>query len=99
MSESHLFTQCGSLLTEHGPYANSGPRPSWASVFFDVFFFRQHLFIPVLPSFLLDYLTAPMPFVIGVHNKLMEVGHFGLLVGGFDTRVIFCHFLRKRQLL
>ena len=35
--------------------------------------FRQHLFIPVLPSFLIDYLTAPMPFVIGVHAKLFEV--------------------------
>ncbi|XP_060604948.1 DENN domain-containing protein 1B-like isoform X2 [Ruditapes philippinarum] len=32
----------------------------------------QHLFIPVLPSFLIDYLTAPMPFVIGVHTTLME---------------------------
>ncbi|XP_052789027.1 DENN domain-containing protein 1B-like isoform X10 [Mya arenaria] len=32
----------------------------------------QHLYIPVLPEFLIDYLTAPMPFVIGVHSTLME---------------------------
>ncbi|XP_052219683.1 DENN domain-containing protein 1B-like isoform X9 [Dreissena polymorpha] len=32
----------------------------------------QHLFIPVLPEFLKDYLSAPMPFVIGVHVTLME---------------------------
>lgn len=32
----------------------------------------QHLFIPVLPSFLLEYLTAPMPFVIGVHTNLLK---------------------------
>ncbi|XP_053380942.1 DENN domain-containing protein 1B-like isoform X2 [Mercenaria mercenaria] len=34
--------------------------------------FWQHLFIPVLPSFLIDYLTAPMPYVIGVHTALMQ---------------------------
>ncbi|KAL4218820.1 DENN domain-containing protein [Mactra antiquata] len=32
----------------------------------------QHLYIPVLPSHLIDYLTAPMPFVIGVHATLMQ---------------------------
>ncbi|CAG2216023.1 DENND1 [Mytilus edulis] len=28
----------------------------------------QHLFIPILPPHLLDYVTAPMPYVIGIHS-------------------------------
>ncbi|CAG5117321.1 unnamed protein product [Candidula unifasciata] len=32
----------------------------------------QHLFIPVLPSHLIDYVSAPMPFLIGVHSNLIE---------------------------
>ncbi|KAB7505817.1 DENN domain-containing protein 1A [Armadillidium nasatum] len=31
----------------------------------------QHIFIPVLPQHLLDYLNAPMPFLIGVAWNLM----------------------------
>lgn len=34
--------------------------------------FWQHLFIPILPAHLLDYLSAPMPYVIGVHSTLMQ---------------------------
>ncbi|BFZ05834.1 hypothetical protein BsWGS_08873 [Bradybaena similaris] len=32
----------------------------------------QHLYIPVLPSYLIDYVSAPMPFLIGVHSNLVE---------------------------
>ncbi|XP_076454915.1 uncharacterized protein LOC143289725 isoform X2 [Babylonia areolata] len=32
----------------------------------------QHLYIPVLPEHLIDYVTAPMPYLIGVHTSLME---------------------------
>ncbi|XP_078263854.1 DENN domain-containing protein 1B isoform X2 [Rhinoraja longicauda] len=32
----------------------------------------QHIYIPVLPSHLLDYCCAPMPYLIGVHLSLME---------------------------
>ncbi|CAH1786185.1 unnamed protein product [Owenia fusiformis] len=32
----------------------------------------QHLYIPVLPSHLIDYCYAPMPFIIGIHSSLME---------------------------
>ncbi|KAK7504503.1 hypothetical protein BaRGS_00004369 [Batillaria attramentaria] len=32
----------------------------------------QHLFIPVLPAHLLDYVSAPMPYLIGIHTSLME---------------------------
>ncbi|CAL8330673.1 unnamed protein product [Lota lota] len=32
----------------------------------------QHIFIPVLPTHLLDYCCAPMPYLIGVHASLME---------------------------
>ncbi|EGC37255.1 hypothetical protein DICPUDRAFT_77109 [Dictyostelium purpureum] len=30
----------------------------------------QHIFIPILPRTLLDYCTAPMPFIIGIHSSL-----------------------------
>ena len=32
----------------------------------------QHLFIPILPPHLLDYVSAPMPYVIGVHSTVLE---------------------------
>ncbi|GFS31658.1 DENN domain-containing protein 1A [Trichonephila inaurata madagascariensis] len=32
----------------------------------------QHIFIPVLPKHLIDYLSAPMPFLIGVPAVTME---------------------------
>ncbi|XP_032382048.1 DENN domain-containing protein 1B isoform X5 [Etheostoma spectabile] len=32
----------------------------------------QHIFIPVLPSHLLDYCCAPMPYFVGVHLSLLE---------------------------
>jgi len=34
--------------------------------------FWQHIFIPVLPAQLMDYLSAPMPFLIGVPELLMK---------------------------
>ena len=30
----------------------------------------QHIFVPLLPRMFLDYLTAPMPFVCGIHSSL-----------------------------
>ncbi|EFA83353.1 putative guanine nucleotide exchange factor [Heterostelium album PN500] len=36
-------------------------------------FVWQHIFIPVLPRSLLDYCTAPMPFIIGVHSSLFPL--------------------------
>ncbi|XP_070176401.1 DENN domain-containing protein 1B-like isoform X3 [Littorina saxatilis] len=32
----------------------------------------QHIFIPVLPANIIDYVAAPMPYLIGVHTSLME---------------------------
>ncbi|XP_026323547.1 DENN domain-containing protein 1A isoform X3 [Hyposmocoma kahamanoa] len=32
----------------------------------------QHIFIPILPKHLVDYLLAPMPFLIGVPRTVME---------------------------
>ncbi|XP_042308166.1 DENN domain-containing protein 1C [Sceloporus undulatus] len=32
----------------------------------------QHIYIPALPSHLLDYCCAPMPYLIGVHTSFME---------------------------
>ncbi|KAJ8260973.1 hypothetical protein COCON_G00166960 [Conger conger] len=34
--------------------------------------FWQHVYIPVLPQYLIDYCGAPMPYLIGVHSSLME---------------------------
>eukprot|EP00090_Calanus_glacialis_P005714 TRINITY_DN14425_c0_g1_i1.p1 TRINITY_DN14425_c0_g1~~TRINITY_DN14425_c0_g1_i1.p1 ORF type:complete len:818 (-),score=285.09 TRINITY_DN14425_c0_g1_i1:169-2622(-) len=34
--------------------------------------FWQHIFIPVLPAHLMDYLSAPMPFLIGVPEPLIK---------------------------
>lgn len=33
----------------------------------------QHIFIPVLPLALMDYLLAPMPYLIGVPESILEV--------------------------
>lgn len=33
----------------------------------------QHIFIPVLPQQLVDYLLAPMPYLIGVPQSLLNV--------------------------
>jgi len=30
----------------------------------------QHVFIPILPARLIDYVLAPMPFVVGVHSSM-----------------------------
>ncbi|KAM4676614.1 DENN domain-containing protein 1C [Discoglossus pictus] len=32
----------------------------------------QHIYIPTLPPHLLDYCSAPMPYLIGVHSSLLE---------------------------
>jgi hypothetical protein len=29
----------------------------------------EHIFIPILPSVLLDFATAPMPFLVGIHSS------------------------------
>lgn len=31
----------------------------------------QHIFIPVLPMKLIDYVCAPMPFIIGIHSSML----------------------------
>lgn len=33
---------------------------------------RPGVFIPILPFFLIDTLLAPFPFIIGIHNSLMQ---------------------------
>jgi hypothetical protein len=35
----------------------------------------QHIFIPVLPMALMDYLLAPMPYLIGVPAVTYQVHH------------------------
>ena len=45
--------------------------------------FWQHIFIPVLPAHLMDYLSAPMPFLIGVPQPLFartKAGELGDVV-------------------
>lgn len=31
----------------------------------------QNIFVPIIPEMFLDYCTAPMPFIVGVHTSLM----------------------------
>jgi hypothetical protein len=33
----------------------------------------HHIFIPILPESLIDYLSAPMPFLIGVSEVMYSV--------------------------
>lgn len=44
----------------------------------------QHIYIPVLPLSLIDYLLAPMPFLIGVPTSTLQVfiynKHFILII-------------------
>lgn len=35
----------------------------------------QHLYIPVLPQHLIDYCSAPMPYLIGIHSSLFQKLH------------------------
>lgn len=35
----------------------------------------QHIFIPVLPMALMDYLLAPMPYLVGVPAVIYQVHH------------------------
>ena len=46
----------------------------------------QHIYIPVIPECLLDYLHAPMPFLIGVPDVLMSVS-WSLCPPAFSYRV------------
>ncbi|XP_014673165.1 PREDICTED: DENN domain-containing protein 1A-like [Priapulus caudatus] len=56
----------------------------------------QHIFIPVLPMHLKDYLTAPMPFIIGVPTLVMEKALKTELGDAFvldlDTNQLESHF-------
>ena len=35
-------------------------------------FFWQHIYIPLLPPELIDYLEAPMPYIMGIHKSLED---------------------------
>ncbi|XP_072005854.1 DENN domain-containing protein 1C isoform X2 [Engystomops pustulosus] len=51
----------------------------------------QHIYIPTLPPHLLDYCSAPMPFLIGVHSSLIEVNPAILedvVVFDMDTNIL-----------
>ena len=32
----------------------------------------QHVFVPILPATWLEYVTAPMPFCVGIHSSLLD---------------------------
>ena len=46
----------------------------------------QHIFIPVLPVALVDYLLAPMPFLIGVPTPVLQVWNYN----GFIKSIELC---------
>ena len=47
-------------------------------------FSLQHIFIPVLPESLVDYISAPMPYLIGVQTDLFE-SKVGLMIGWLNV--------------
>ena len=50
----------------------------------------QNIFVPILPQIWLDYLTAPMPFVVGIHSSLMETVERMISNGaGVEDQIVF----------
>lgn len=49
-----------------------------------------HVYIPVLPYSLVDYIEAPTPFLIGLHTSVSLIGHFldGLIIFDLDTGIV-----------
>jgi hypothetical protein len=54
--------------------------------------FWRHIFIPVLPQALTDFISAPMPFIVGVHSSYMpdELLLDAVVVVELDSNVIKC---------
>lgn len=50
----------------------------------------MHVYIPVLPYSLVDYIEAPTPFLIGLHSSVSLIGHFldGLIIFDLDTGIV-----------
>lgn len=50
----------------------------------------QHIFIPVLPMKLLDYVCAPMPFIVGIHSsmlpKVLKMPIESLIIVNLDSK-------------
>lgn len=51
----------------------------------------QHIFIPVLPQTFIEYLLAPMPYLIGLPHILFQVIIQFIFV--FNQELINCFFL------
>ena len=32
----------------------------------------QHVFVPILPNKLIDYVCAPMPYILGIHSSMLQ---------------------------
>ena len=47
----------------------------------------QHIFVPILPYSWMDYITAPMPFIFGVHSTMLDEVLVRLSVGEFPVLV------------
>lgn len=41
-------------------------------LYFILSYFCSYVFIPILPASLLDFLTAPTPFLMGVHTSYQD---------------------------
>jgi hypothetical protein len=52
----------------------------------------QHIFIPVLPMKLIDYVAAPMPFIVGIHSSMLKKVNSmpteSLVIVNLDTREV-----------
>jgi hypothetical protein len=55
-------------------------------------FYWRHIFIPILPKKLIDFVCAPMPFVVGIHKSYMpdELMLGGVVVVDVDSNTVLC---------
>ena len=49
----------------------------------------QNIFVPVLPRIWLDYLTAPMPFLVGIHSSFLPEVRQMVASGAAEDQLVF----------
>ena len=64
-----LLSECRIIMISEDLVRLSTCMYSMCSLLFP--FAWQNIFVPIIPQKFLDYCTAPMPFIVGVHTSLM----------------------------
>jgi hypothetical protein len=73
----HILTLFGCLLEEKRIIFSGSSLSNVSScanaVFAFIYPFKwQHVFVPILPGKLLDYVCAPMPYILGIHSSMLQ---------------------------